>query len=332
MVDTSCLAINHECAIDGSLSKLKFIVKGPVYYSTIEKGPYRVSQSKRFSNYTININLQIYKVNPEDEGIYGCSLYDFGRINLHVAKLWFSNQSDLKTVVGQEGQAMDIKCFSDTTKYINALDIVSNGTVKAIWNNKTVSYSFIPDRTDHMTKYQCVDRKHSSIMIEVELTIRYAPSVTVYYTNGTIECDCDGAPPIYSVNRLDKISKYGELVRSVNLKSKIFTFHTDHFPYQRNGRYMCVVSKGIPGTNGNELQNSSIHVKYKGPPVSAKENRYVKIGKEEQSSMRISFQVYSCPGVENIFLQKIGRVRGKRRQIKYFLRSTLLNNEFDNKF
>lgn len=66
---------------------------------------------------------------------------------------------------------MDIKCFSDTTKYISALDIVSNGTVKAIGNNKTVSYSFIPDRTDHLTKYQCVDRKHSSIRVEVELSI-----------------------------------------------------------------------------------------------------------------------------------------------------------------
>ncbi|CAC5391385.1 unnamed protein product [Mytilus coruscus] len=330
--DTSCRAIEYACAIDGSLSILTFIIKGPVYYSTIKEGPYRGSQSQRFSNFTIHIDLHIYNVTPEDEGIYGCHMYDFGRVNLQVAKLWFSNQSDLKTIVGQEGESMDIKCSSDTKKYITALNIVSNGTVKAIGDNQTVSYSFIPDRTDHLTKYQCVDSKHSSIMVEVELSIMYAPSVTVHYTNGTIKCDCDGVPPIYSVYRLDQISKYGELVRSVNLKSKTFTFHTEPFPYQRNGRYMCVVSNGIPDTNGEVLQNWSTNVTYEGPPVFAKENRYVKIGKVEQSSIRISFQVYSCPDVEEIFLEKLESVRGKKRKIiKYFMKSTLLYNEFDNK-
>lgn len=50
--------------------------------------------------------------------------------------------------------------------------LASNGTVKAIGDNITVTYSFIPDRTDHLTTYQCVDSKHSSIMIKVELTVR----------------------------------------------------------------------------------------------------------------------------------------------------------------
>lgn len=41
------------------------------------------------------------------------------------------------------------------------------------------------------------------------------------------------------------------------------------------------------------------------------------------------FQIYSFPAVEEIFLQKSGRVRGKRRKInKYVLKSTLLYNEF----
>ncbi|XP_052084709.1 uncharacterized protein LOC127721932 [Mytilus californianus] len=95
---------------------------------------------------------------------------------------------------------------------------------------------------------------------------------------------------------------------------------------------MCVVSNGIPDTNGNVPQNWSTNVKYEGPPVFAKENRYVKIGKVGQSSIRMSFHVYSCPDVEEIFLEKLGRMRGKKRKInKYFLKSTLLYNEFDNK-
>ncbi|CAG2214088.1 unnamed protein product [Mytilus edulis] len=183
------------------------------------------------------------------------------------------------------------------TIYITALTLESNGTVKAIGDNQTVSYSFTPDRSDHLTKYQCVDSKHSSIMVEVELSITYAPAVTVRYTNGTIKCDCDGVPPIY-----------------MKLTNETFVFKTDQFPYQRNGRYMCVVSNGIPGTNGKILQNSSIHVNYKGPPVFAKENRRVKIGKVGQSSIKMSFLVYSCPDVEEIFLQKLGRMRDDREQ------------------
>ncbi|XP_071139128.1 uncharacterized protein [Mytilus edulis] len=94
---------------------------------------------------------------------------------------------------------------------------------------------------------------------------------------------------------------------------------------------MCVVSNGIPDTNGKEEQNSSIHVNYEGPPVFAKENRYVNHGKVEQSSIRMSFLVYSCPDVEEIFLQKLGRMRGKKRKLhKYILKSTLLYNELDN--
>lgn len=91
-----------------------------------------------------------------------------------------------------------------------------------------------------------------------------APVVTLRYTNGRIACDCDGVPPVYSVYRLDQISKYGELVYSINLDNGTFIFNADQFPYQRNGRYVCVVSNGLPDTNGKELQNSSTHVNYEG--------------------------------------------------------------------
>ncbi|VDI51310.1 Hypothetical predicted protein, partial [Mytilus galloprovincialis] len=255
----------------------------------------------------------------------------FDPIKLQVSKLWFINQTHLKTIEGQEGEAMEIVCSSDTEQYITALTLESNGTVKAIGDNQTVSYSFTPDRSDHLTKYQCVDGKHSSIMVEVELSITYAPAVTVRYTNGTIKCDCDGVPPIYSMYRLDRISNYGELVSSVNLDNETFVFKTDQFPYQRNGRYMCVVSNGITGTNGKILQNSSIHVNYKGQPVFAKENRRVKIGKVGQSSIKMSFLVYSWPDVEEIFLQKLGRMRGRKRKMQnYVSKSTLLYNDLDN--
>lgn len=69
---------------------------------------------------------------------------------------------------------------------------------------------------------------------------------------------------MYSVYRLDQTSKYGELVRSVKLNNQIINIKTDHFPYQMNGIYMCIVSNGVPSINGNVLQTWSIHVKYEG--------------------------------------------------------------------
>lgn len=62
----------------------------------------------------------------------------------------------------------------------------------------------------------------------------------------------------------DQISKNGELVRSVNLNNESFTFRTDPFPYQRNGRYTCFVSNGIPDTTGKVLQTWSTNVRYAG--------------------------------------------------------------------
>lgn len=44
----------------------------------------------------------------------------------------------------------------------------------------------------------------------------------------------------------------------------------------------------------------------------------------------MSFHVYSNPEVKEIFLEKLGRVRGEKRKIdKYVLKSTLLYNEFE---
>ncbi|CAG2208423.1 unnamed protein product [Mytilus edulis] len=328
----SCLsrAPYYKCAINGSSAVLTFIIEGSFCYTPVEEWHIRRYKRKILSNFTMHVDFYIYNVTIEDDGYYGF-FNMFDPIKLQVFKLWFINQTHLKTIVGQEGEAIEIVCSCDTEQYITALTLESNGTIKAIGDNQTVSYSFIPDRTDHLTTYQCVDSKHSSIMIEVELSIKYAPAVTLRYTNGTIECDCDGVPPVYSVYRLDRISKYGELVYSNNLDNGTYIFRKDQFPYQRNGRYMCFVSNGILGSNGKELQNSSTHVNYEGPPVFAKENRYVNHGKVEKSSIRMSFLVYSCPDVEEIFLQKLGRMRGKKRKLhKYILKSTLLYNELDN--
>lgn len=67
---------------------------------------------------------------------------------------------------------MEVNCTSKTAQYNTALMIKTNGIVKTIGNKQSVSYLFIPDRTDHLTTYTCVDSTHSSIMIEVQLFIR----------------------------------------------------------------------------------------------------------------------------------------------------------------
>lgn len=47
--------------------------------------------------------------------------------------------------------------------------------------------------------------------------------------------------------------------------------------------------------------------------------------------MTMSFQVYSYPAVEEIFLEKIGHMDDKKMKItKYFLKDILLYSEYDN--
>lgn len=85
--------------------------------------------------------------------------------------LRFLNQTEHNTIFGQEGTRMEIHCSSFTVQYITALKIKTNGSVIAIGDNQSVSFSLIPDRTDHLTKYKCVDSTHSSIMVEVKMII-----------------------------------------------------------------------------------------------------------------------------------------------------------------
>ena len=87
---------------------------------------------------------------------------------------------------------------------------------------------------------------------------------TVRYSNETIDCNSDGYPAVYSVYRLDQISKSGNIVRSMNLNNKALADHIFLFPYQRNGIYICSVSNGIPDSNGTILQKKTTNVKYKG--------------------------------------------------------------------
>lgn len=69
---------------------------------------------------------------------------------------------------------------------------------------------------------------------------------------------------MYSVHRFNQTSKYGELVRTVNINNETFSFDTEPFPYQNNGIYTCVVSNGITDTNGKLLQIWSTNVTYEG--------------------------------------------------------------------
>ncbi|CAC5391387.1 unnamed protein product [Mytilus coruscus] len=318
------------CPIEESSTTLTFMFDTNVYSGNNKVDIVRRRNIRKMSNF--NVELTIYNVTQEDEGIYQCfPFFDHDGVLLEVAKLWFKNQTGTNTIVGQEGTPMEINCSTDTEQYISTLKLESNGSIRAIGNNHTVSYSFIPDRTDHMTKYKCVDSTQSSIMIEVTLIIRYAPAVTVRCSNETIECDSDGFPAVYSVYRLDQVSKRGNIVRSINLNNKALMSHTFLFPYQRNGMYICSVSNGIPDSNGTILQNRTTNVKYKGPPVFSAENIMVIKGEVGQS-ITLSFYIYSYPDVEEVVIEKIGRKQSSNTKIKHYsiLTSTLRYTEFDN--
>ncbi|CAG2256693.1 unnamed protein product [Mytilus edulis] len=88
-------------------------------------------------------------------------------------ELSFIGQTDIQTIVGQEGKEMTITCFSDTDKYITALRLELNGTAVALGDNQTVDFKFKPDRKDHLSRYKCEDVIQSSITIEVKLIVTY---------------------------------------------------------------------------------------------------------------------------------------------------------------
>ncbi|VDI04036.1 Hypothetical predicted protein [Mytilus galloprovincialis] len=143
-------------------------------------------------------------------------------------ELWFINQTDLKTIEGQEGETLDIICSSEPDQYITELKLESNGTVKAIGDNQSVSFSFIPDRTDHRRKFQCVDSNHSSIMVEVELTIKHAPAVTIRMDQlNVIAMEfhqyivCIG-PPVFSPE--NRNVKHGEVGISISMSFYIYSY------------------------------------------------------------------------------------------------------------
>lgn len=67
--------------------------------------------------------------------------------------------TDINTIDGQEGMEITITCYSDT-----ALKLESNRTTVATGDNQSVSYTFVPDRTNHLTKYKCMDKRKPSII------------------------------------------------------------------------------------------------------------------------------------------------------------------------
>ncbi|CAG2208420.1 unnamed protein product [Mytilus edulis] len=337
--DSTCSSITSY-ATEGSTINLTFSNEKHEYrwyglYTRNNEGT-EIFSKVNASKYDIKVHppvseFQIINVTASDKGYYWYSWHKLYEIELNITNLFIVNQTDLKTIVGQEGKEMEIKCSTNTVQYITGLNIESNGSIMEIGDNQSVSFLFIPDRTDHLTTYKCVDITHSSIMTEVKLIIRYAPVVTGHLTNETIKCDCDGFPEKYSVYRLDQISNYGELVRSVNLNTEIFTFHTDPLPYQRNGRYMCFVSNGIPDTTGKVLQTWSTDVKYEGPPIFSPGNRNVKHG-EVGISISMSFYIYSYPAVDEVNIEKIGQKQSKNEILRYYniINSTLRYTEFNN--
>ncbi|CAC5421333.1 unnamed protein product [Mytilus coruscus] len=295
------------CAIEGSTAKLTFITDWSLCHNDNEVE--FLLRKNILKADIINLYLHIYNATPKDEGYYKC----FPRLGqtvvvLKVAKLGFIGQTDMKTVVGHEGREMTITCSSDNEQYITALTLESNNTTIAVGDNQTVDFKFIPNRNDHLSRYKCKDVIQSSITIEVELIVTYAPAITIRFTNDTIVCDCIGVPSVYKVYQINHVSQYGELLRSIDLNNETFTLQTE-FPYQRNGKYECVVS----------------------PPVFSPENRNVKTAEIGQS-MKLSFHIYSYPPVEEIFIEQIGRKQSKRKKINNvnMLTSILSYTEFAN--
>ncbi|CAC5382521.1 unnamed protein product [Mytilus coruscus] len=167
-------ARRQDCAIEGSSPMLTFLTDWSLCHSDNEVDFLKRKNIHKTDN--INLDLHIYNVTPTDEGYYIC----FPRLSqtevvLKVAKLGFINQTDMKTIGGQEGREMTITCYSDTEQYITALQLESNGTGIALGDNQTVDITFIPDRTDHLSMYKCVDIIQSAITIEVQLIVTCLP-------------------------------------------------------------------------------------------------------------------------------------------------------------
>ncbi|VDI46711.1 Hypothetical predicted protein [Mytilus galloprovincialis] len=202
------------CPIEGSSTTLTFMFDTNVYNGEKKVDSVRRKNIRQTSNF--NVELTIYNVTTEDEGLYRCyPVFDHNGVMLEVAKLWFKNQMGTPTIVGQEGITVEINCSTDTEQYITALKLESNGSTIAVGDNLSVSYSFIPDRTDHLTKYKCVEGTQSSIMIETTLFIR--------------------CPPVFSAENIIVIQ--GEVGQSITLSFYIYSYpDVDEIVIEKIGR------------------------------------------------------------------------------------------------
>lgn len=85
VVDMSCpsRATKEVCANEGSSALLTFVIKDFIYYGPIEEALWR-RKRRPFSNFTLHVDLNIYNITPEDEGIYE-SPFILDGIKLHVS-------------------------------------------------------------------------------------------------------------------------------------------------------------------------------------------------------------------------------------------------------
>ncbi|CAG2226349.1 unnamed protein product [Mytilus edulis] len=215
------------------------------------------------------IDLQIQNVSANDTGTYWIDVSDVGQYTFQLrfdqTVLYFKmNLSSIRIEYKTDISCQSLEPYNECA--INGSSAVLKFIIEA-----SVCYS---PKEDRIIEMQAKTIKQFDKACGL-LHLQYAPVVTCHLTNTTIKCDCDGIPEKYSVYRLDQISRNGELVRSVNLNTEIFTFRTDPFPYQKNGRYTCFVSNGIPDTTGKVLQIWSTNVTYEENLPLAKDKRII---------------------------------------------------------
>ncbi|CAC5423582.1 unnamed protein product [Mytilus coruscus] len=241
-----------------------------------------------YMNFNGDFRLKIRNILKADDGIYKCRFDQ--RIHLIVAKIKFLNQTDDNIIFGQEGTTINISCTAITGYDIGNMSIQQNDMILATSNSDIVTFSLDLKREDNYNEYQCLD----------------APYVKVIGGVNSVNCIADGFPTTYTFHRWEHISEQGKHIRFLEgFQNGTLILQSHPHQYQANGRYVCIVSNGIPNVNGSMLQQGFGSWNYKGLPLFAPENSNVMHG-EFGKSLKLTFQLYSNPIVEEVWMKGDG--------------------------
>ncbi|VDI47471.1 Hypothetical predicted protein [Mytilus galloprovincialis] len=169
----------------------------------------------------------------------------------------------------------------------------------------TSTLTYTVDRNFNLQSITCTaNNTIGGFSNQINLFVRFPPDVSVSNVTyemsdptRTINCTADGYPDTYIFYKWQQRSLYGHIIRELDGDTILrLPLVPTTLRYQDNGEYVCTVSNGIQGTDGEEKQQGAAKITVYAQPVFTADNdeiniQYGEIGK----TVDIAVHVFSVP-------------------------------------